>query len=114
MLRIIQAGMGGWGRDWARTVLQPDDEVEVVASVDADAASLALAREQLDLPASSCFESLSVALKAVDAEAVLITASIAGHVPLAMEALKAGKHVLLEKPFAPSVDEARQVVELVE
>ncbi len=43
---------------------------------------------------------------------MLITANLPGHVPLAVEALRAGKHVLLEKPFAPSVAEGRQVVEL--
>src|SRR5205809_99772 len=112
MLQIIQVGMGGWGRDWARTVLQPDDQVALLASVDADAASLALAREQLKLPSHSCFESLAAALAATDAQAVLITANLPGHVPLAVEALRAGKHVLMEKPFAPSVAEARQVVEL--
>lgn len=112
MLRIIQVGMGGWGRDWARTILQPDPEVALIACVDADADSLALARERLDLPADSYFESLATAISSVDAEAVLITANLPGHVPLAVEALRAGKHVLLEKPFAPSVAEARLVVEL--
>ncbi|HET6313021.1 MAG TPA: Gfo/Idh/MocA family oxidoreductase [Chloroflexia bacterium] len=114
MLRVIQAGMGGWGRDWARNVLRPNEEVALVACVDADAASLALARKHLDLPAHGYFETLTAALNAVDAEAVLITASLPGHVPLAAEALNAGKHVLLEKPFAPSVAEARQLVELAE
>ncbi|HYP40497.1 MAG TPA: Gfo/Idh/MocA family oxidoreductase [Chloroflexia bacterium] len=114
MLRVIQAGMGGWGRDWARNVLQPNEEVALLACVDADAASLALARKQLDLPAHTYFETLTAALNGVDAEAVLITASLPGHVPLAAEALNGGKHVLLEKPFAPSVAEARQLVELAE
>jgi predicted dehydrogenase len=112
MLRIIQVGMGGWGRDWARTVLQPNDEVALLACVDADPASLALARRQLELPPQGYFESLAAALAATDAEAVLITASLPGHVPLAVEALRAGRHVLLEKPFAPTVAEAREVVEL--
>ncbi len=112
MLRIIQAGMGGWGRDWAKSVLQRDDEVALLACVDAGPASLALARKELDLPTESYFDSLTAALAAVDAEAVLITANLPGHVPLALEALRAGKHVLLEKPFSPSLAEARQVVEL--
>ncbi|HEX8598572.1 MAG TPA: Gfo/Idh/MocA family oxidoreductase [Chloroflexia bacterium] len=112
MLRIIQVGMGGWGRDWTKKVLQPAGEVALMACVDADPASLALARTKLDLPAGSYFESLAEALAAVDAEAVLITANLPGHVPLALEALRAGKHVLIEKPFAPSVAEAQQVVEL--
>ncbi len=112
MLRIIQAGMGGWGRDWARTVIGPDDGVALLACVDADAAALALARQQLDLPEDRTFASLAAALAAVEADAVLITASLPGHIPLATTALQAGKHVLLEKPFAPSVAEAQQVVEL--
>src|SRR3954471_17848248 len=112
MLGIIQAGMGGWGRDWAKHVLQPDSTVELAACVDADAASLELARKQLGLRDDQGFQSLAEALAAVDAGAVLVTANLPGHVPLATEALRAGKHVLLEKPFAPSVDEAHQVVEL--
>jgi predicted dehydrogenase len=114
MLRIIQVGMGGWGRDWARNVLQGDDSVALAACVDADQAALALARRQLDLPPHIYFEDLASAIAAVDAEAVLITANLSGHVPLAVEALNAGKHVLLEKPFAPSLAEARKVVELAE
>jgi predicted dehydrogenase len=112
MLRLIQVGMGGWGRDWAKRVLRHDDGVALLACVDPDAASLALARKQLGRSVQGYFESLAAALTATDAEAVLITASLPGHVPLAVEALRAGKHVLLEKPFAPSVAEARQVVEL--
>jgi hypothetical protein len=74
MLRIIQVGMGGWGRDWARVVLRPDDTVELAACVDADAASLALARRELDLPQGRYFGSLQEALASTEAEAVLITA----------------------------------------
>lgn len=112
MLRIIQAGMGGWGRDWAKNVLQRDDSVALVACVDADPAALALARRHLDLPPHNYFQDLASAIAAVDAEAVLITANLEGHVPLAVEALNAGKHVLLEKPFALSLAEARKVVGL--
>ncbi len=38
----------------------------------------------------------------------------ATHFPIAMKALKAGKHVLCEKPLAMSANEARQMVELAE
>jgi predicted dehydrogenase len=114
MLRIIQAGMGGWGRDWAKNVIKRDDQVSLIAYVDADPATLALARKEIPLKSSSYFQTLAEALEKSDAEAVLVTANLPGHVPLAMEALQAGRHVLLEKPFAPSVSEARQVVELAE
>ncbi len=112
MLRIIQAGMGGWGRNWAKSVLKRDEEVALVACVDADPTSLAQARMELDLPGERYFDSLSAALASVEADAVLVTANLPGHIPLATEALRAGKHVLLEKPFAPSLAEARQGVDL--
>src|SRR6478672_3680599 len=79
MLRIIQAGMGGWGRDWAKSVIKKDDHVSLVACVDAEPSSLALARKELDLPSESYFTSLAAALEAVDAGAVLITANLPGH-----------------------------------
>jgi predicted dehydrogenase len=50
-------------------------------------------------------------LAAVRPDAVLITANLPAHVPLALEALDAGMHVLLEKPFAPALTEAQQVVD---
>lgn len=110
-LRIIQVGLGGWGRSWYQNVLRHASDVEVVAWVDADAAALALARQTFALPAERCFSALGDALAAVPAEAVLVTAALPGHVPVALEALAAGKHVLVEKPFAPTLAEARQVVE---
>jgi predicted dehydrogenase len=109
-LRIIQAGLGGWGRNWYQHILRPSQDVTVAAWVDADAAGLEAARQALGLPADRCFTALTDALDAVPADAVLITAALPGHVPLALAALAAGKHVLVEKPFAPTLAEARQVV----
>jgi predicted dehydrogenase len=111
VLRLVQAGMGGWGRNWAVNVIQRSEEVELVACVDTEAAMLAQTQQLIGIPAERCFQSLTSALATVEADAVLITASLPAHVPLALEALQAEKHVLLEKPFAPSLIEARQVVE---
>ena len=41
-----------------------------------------------------------------DLEAVVIATSDAFHVPAALRALQAGKHVLCEKPLATSIEEA--------
>ena len=41
---------------------------------------------------------------------VVIAAPNAMHAPLAIAALRAGRHVVVDKPFAPSLEEARQVV----
>jgi len=44
-------------------------------------------------------------------DAVVIATPVASHFPLAMAALRAGKHVLVEKPLTGSADEARALVE---
>ncbi len=44
-----------------------------------------------------------------DLEAVIIATSDAFHVPAALKALQAGKHVLCEKPLATSVEEAESL-----
>jgi predicted dehydrogenase len=86
-------------------------EIDRVALVDAHPATLAAAKEALDVPEERFFPSLEAALEAEDAEAVLVTVPLVAHVQVAQATLAAGKHVLVEKPFAPSVAEAREVVE---
>jgi predicted dehydrogenase len=113
-IRLIHAGMGGWGRDWAANVLPQIAEIDCVASVDTDPQSLALAQTTLSLPANKCYDKLTQAFSQVDADAVLATVSVPFHVPVALAALEAGKHVLLEKPFAPTLAEAQQIVETAE
>ncbi|MFN2454868.1 MAG: Gfo/Idh/MocA family protein [Pyrinomonadaceae bacterium] len=45
-------------------------------------------------------------------DAVVIATPVATHYKLASEALRAGKHVLIEKPFTADVREAEQLIEL--
>ena len=52
-------------------------------------------------------------LKAADIDAVLIAAADSFHAPLATEALRAGKHVLVEKPLGVNSPECRTLAELV-
>lgn len=105
-VRIIHVGLGGWGGNWARTAIPEVTEVEVVGIVDPVPATLDAVRTDLGLPESAAFASLTEALAGVEADAVVITAPAVTHVPLALEALEAGKHVLVEKPFANTTDEA--------
>jgi len=103
--------MGGWGRDWAANVLPTVPEIEVVAHVDAAAETLKSARKAVGFPADLGFASLDAALSATDADAVLVTVPLAAHVAVALSALAAGKHVLVEKPFAPTLSDAKRVVD---
>ena len=111
-VRLIHVGLGGWGRDWYRRRLAPFGDVDVVALVDQSAEALLSAQREFGVGSSICFASLEGALEKIEADAVLITASLPGHVPAARTAIEAGAHVLMEKPFAPSVDEARGLVAL--
>lgn len=110
-LRIIQVGMGGFGRSWASEVVPEVDGAELVACVDVDPASIERARALTSLPEDRYFRSLEDALQRVPCDAVLITTVLAAHVPVAMAAIDAGKHVLVEKPFAPTLAEAHSTVE---
>jgi predicted dehydrogenase len=110
-IRLIQVGMGGWGRSWAKVLAQHAELVQVVACVDVQPEMLLQLRSDTGIDEGACFPSLAVALAATHADAVLVTTPIGGHTPVALAALEAGKHVLVEKPFAPSLDEAQEVVE---
>ena len=111
-LRLLQIGMGGWGRSWATTVVPGLETVQAVGWVDAIPQALEEARVTLGLPEALCFGSLHDALEKMEADAVLITAPAVVHAPIAIQALEAGLHVLVEKPFAPTLQDARRVVEV--
>jgi predicted dehydrogenase len=106
-LRTIQVGLGGWGRDWARQVVPRISSVELVGYVEPDPSSL-----ELVTGSAPRFTSFDAAVAAVPADAVLVTAAVAAHVDVVRQALQADKHVLVEKPFAPTVQEAGELVEL--
>lgn len=111
MIRCIQVGLGGAGRHWLKHILpQHQDAVEIVALVDAVPQALQNVQTETTLSPDALFTDLDTALKTIPCDAVLITTTLASHVPLALQALNAGKHVLLEKPFAPSLAEAQEVV----
>ena len=113
-MRILQVGLGGFGRDWAVTVIPRVPEVEVVGTADVFAGSRDLAIAAGITTPDRCFSTVEEAIEATDPEAVLVTASLVGHVPAAEAALQSGRHVLIEKPFAPSVAEAKELVALAD
>jgi predicted dehydrogenase len=109
-LRLLQVGLGTHGRSWARRVIPEIKEVELVGYVDSDPYALDALREEARVPADRCFESLNEAIAATQPEALLNTTALAGHVPVTSAGLGAGLHVLVEKPFAPSLRAAEELV----
>lgn len=104
--------MGGWGRDWAWRVIPDVTEVDVVGYVDADPGALDLVRQEQKIPSRPTFESIREAIAETHPEAALITTALPGHVAVTRAALEAGLHVLVEKPFAPTLQAAEELVGL--
>jgi predicted dehydrogenase len=104
-LRVGVVGCGYWGSKHVR-VLCGLNEVAEVALIDGREARLsALSRA---FPGVRSFRSLKDALPHIDA-AVIATPPTT-HVALALEAMAAGKHVLIEKPLATSTFAAQRLL----
>ncbi|MGH6914083.1 MAG: Gfo/Idh/MocA family protein, partial [Geminicoccales bacterium] len=111
-LRLIQIGLGGWGRDWVAEVTRDTPGVLPVAWVDIDRATRARACVALGLPQERVFGTLDEALDEVAADAALVVVPLAAHAAVSRDALEAGLHVLVEKPFTETLAEARALEEL--
>jgi predicted dehydrogenase len=111
---MLQVGLGPHGRNWARQVLPDIRDVEVLGFVDTDPNALDMLRQEANIPPSRCYESLREAIGEVHPQAVLVTTSLPSHASVVRASLEAGLHVIVEKPFAPDLDTARELVELAE
>jgi len=105
-LKVGIIGIGAIGTVHANA-LAAVGEAELTALCDVDAEKLAAAGEKLNVPRR--FEDYRELL-AGDAEAVLVCVGNALHREVAVAALKAGKHVFLEKPMAMNAAEAAEIV----
>lgn len=115
-IRLIQVGMGGWGRNWARTLAEHPDLVEIVAHVDVVPQMLETFQKESGAPGDKMFATLDEALSATRdagtvADGVLVTTALDGHIPVTLQALDAGMNVLVEKPFAPSLEAGQVAVD---
>jgi len=109
-VKIGVVGLGRFGRLHAWTVAALV-EAELVALVARRQASLdSLAGE---LPGVRGWTNLDQAIRESGAQAWIVACTTASHVPVTRALLAAGKTVLLEKPVADNLDEARQLQSLV-
>jgi predicted dehydrogenase len=109
-VKIGVLGLGRFGRLHALTLARIA-EADLVALVARRQASLdALAAE---LPGVPGWTNLEQALAESAAEAWIVACTTAAHVPVVRTLLEAGKTVLLEKPVADNLEEARSLAPLV-
>ena len=105
-IRIGVLGAGSWGINHVR-VLAAEPRCRVAAVAEPDLAKRALIAELA--PAARWTAAAEELIGAPDIDAVVIAAPAATHVALALAAFEAGKHVLVEKPLARSLGDARRV-----
>ena len=67
-----------------------------------------------DFPDVALSQSPQDLINAADVDLVVIATPNASHHPLAMQALLAGKHVVLEKPFTVTVAQAEELLQLAQ
>jgi predicted dehydrogenase len=111
-LRLIQCGVGGFGRGWLSEVTSKSADFEVVAIVDILPENLTVAGDEVGIPAGRRFPTLEAALAAVEADAVLSVTPPAIHVQHARLAFGRGLHFMCEKPFADTVEHAQEMLRL--
>jgi predicted dehydrogenase len=111
MLNVGLIGYGYWGPNLARN-LADCDGIRLTMIADARPERRAAA-ERRHPGVATCADDTSL-IHSSDVDAVVIATPLATHRPLAAAAIEAGKHVLVEKPLAPSRKDAETLASLAD
>jgi predicted dehydrogenase len=109
LMRVAVIGLGYWGPNLVRN-LASSPATELVAICDRDPARLASIGAQY--PSARQLSDSDEVFASDDVDAVCVATPVATHYPLVKQALEAGKHVLVEKPFVQEVAQAEELVAL--
>jgi predicted dehydrogenase len=107
MIHVAVIGAGYWGPNLIRNFVACQ-ETKLVAACDKDRTRLE--RVLAGYPGVDAVDSSEAVFARDDVDAVAIATPVGTHAPLALAALRAGKHVLVEKPLAGCVRDAVAMV----
>ena len=105
-VRVGVAGVGGMGQGHCEALLQVK-EAKLAAVCDYDAKTAQRVGEKFGVP---CFSDHREMLRAGLLDAVVIATPHYYHPPIAIDAFRAGLHVLSEKPISVTVKEADRMI----
>src|SRR5262245_46553914 len=107
MIRVAVIGAGCWGPKLIRNfVACPTTQLAAVCDKD----QARLAKVLAGYPGVEGIASFDDLLARDDVDAIAIATPVGTHAPLGLDALKAGKHLLVEKPLTASVRDAEAMV----
>lgn len=107
-LRVGVAGVGHLGRHHAR-LLAETPGCRLVGIFDTNAAQARKIADPLGVPVHGTLEALLASCDALTVATPTVT-----HHGVAMQAMRAGRHVLVEKPLTPSLAEAEELLAAAE
>ncbi len=108
MLKIGVIGHGYWGPNLVRNFMSAPGSA-VAAVCDRQEERLVALRKLY--PTLNIYTNAADLISDPQVDAVVVATPVSSHVELAMAALKAGKHVLVEKPLAPRADQACELID---
>src|SRR5262249_32745276 len=107
MIGIAVVGYGYWGPNLVRNFANTDG-AQVIAVSELDEVKLALAKRRH--PTTVTTRDYRDLLRDPTIDAIAIATPVQTHYDLALKALRAGKHVFVEKPLAQTTDQVRHLI----
>lgn len=105
---VAIVGYGYWGPNLVRNFANTDG-AQVISVSDLDPSKLALVQRRY--PGVKTTTEYRNLLDDASVDAIAIATPVQSHYQLALMALKAGKHVFIEKPLAQTSDQVRHLIE---
>ena len=110
-ISTVLIGCGGRGVKALAACAKKSQKLELLAVCDLDEARLSAAAAELGVPAEKDHRKL---LARADVQSAIIATNAKWHVPIALEWVRAGKPVFVEKPLGVSAAQCREMVEAAE
>ena len=106
MINIAQVGVGYWGPNLLRNLVA-NKQCNISKVIDLSEERRHYVKDMY--PAIDVTDDLNHVFKDPNIDAVVIATPVATHFDLAIKALESGKHILVEKPMATTVEEIENI-----
>jgi len=106
--KILLLGLGFWAQNWLKVIDQTEN-VELVGVAGSEEQVENVCKEY-GIPKEIAFTDYKEAIEKTDAEIMVIVIPAALHVDAAKRGMDKGFHIIMEKPLATSLEEAKELL----